>query len=213
MSKILIMGASRGIGLETVRAALEAGHEVHAFARSADSITIENAKLEKLSGDALDVRDVRNALVGVDIVIQTLGAAINPDTILHGTRLFSEATRVLVDAMVAEGVKRLICVTGIGAGDSREHLGLAYRLAFTFSLRRIYDDKDVQEQMVRSSGLDWTLVRPGLLRDGRATGLYQVLEKPEDWKVGPVRRADVALFLVDEAERGACRGKAPVIIA
>ncbi len=213
MSKLLIMGASRGIGLETVKAALESGHAVRAFARSADGIALNDAKLEKFSGDALDADDVKRALSGVDIVIQVLGASINPQTILHGTRLFSDATRVLVDAMSAKGPKRLICVTGIGAGDSRDHLGALYRIAFTLSLKRLYDDKDVQEQIVRGSNLDWTIVRPGLLRDGRATGLYQVLERPEEWKIGPVRRADVALFLIDEAERGACRGKTPAIIA
>lgn len=213
MSKLLVMGASRGIGLETVKAALEAGHEVRAFARSADSITLNDAKLEKFSGDALDANDVKRALSDVETVIQVLGASINPQTLLHGTRLFSDATRLLVDAMSAQGPQRLICVTGIGAGDSRDHLGALYRIAFTLSLKRLYDDKDVQEQIVRNSGLDWTIVRPGILRDGRATGLYQVLETPQEWKVGPVRRADVALFLVDEAERGTYRGKTPAIIA
>ena len=89
MSKFLIMGASRGIGLETVKAALESGHAVRAFARSADGIALNDAKLEKFSGDALDADDVKRALSGVDIVIQVLGASINPQTILHGTRLFS----------------------------------------------------------------------------------------------------------------------------
>ncbi len=212
MTKLLIMGASRGIGLETVKAGLAAGHEVRAFARSADKIAVTNPKLEKFSGDALDGDDVKEALAGVDVVIQVLGAPIDPATLFGGTTLFSDATGILVEAMEKHGPRRLITVTGIGAGDSRDHLDALYRLAFTFTLRRIYDDKGVQERIVQNSSLDWTIARPGLLRDGRATGLYRVLEKPEDWKVGPVRRADVALFLIEEAVNGAYRGQTPVII-
>ncbi|MBU1209727.1 MAG: SDR family oxidoreductase [Alphaproteobacteria bacterium] len=213
MTKILIIGASRGIGLETAKAALDAGHEVRAFARGADKIPLDHPELEKFAGDALEAADIRRALAGVDVVIEVLGAPINPETILTGTRLFSDATRILVDAMEELGPKRLICVTGLGAGDSRDRLGGMFRLFFSLSLARIYDDKDVQERIVMNSKLDWTIARPGILRDGRATGLYRALPDPKDWKAGPIRRADVALFLVDEAERGTYRGKTPMIIA
>ncbi|MDX2289733.1 MAG: SDR family oxidoreductase [Hyphomicrobiaceae bacterium] len=210
--KLLIMGASRGIGLEAVKASLEAGHSVRAFARSAPAMPLNHERLDKIAGDALSRADVASAVAGVDAVIQVLGASVGPATVVNGTTLFSEATRVLVDAMQANGVRRLICVTGLGAGDSRDHLGPLYRLAFTFTLRKIYDDKDIQEQIVRRSGLDWTIARPGLLRDGRATGLYRALDDPKDWKIGPVRRADVALFLVDEAEQGLFIGKTPAVL-
>lgn len=146
MSRLLVIGASRGIGLETVKAALEAGHEVRAFARGAKRIALEHPKLEKINGDALVADDIRAGLDGVDVVVQVLGAPINPETLLTGTRLFSEATRILVDAMEANGPKRLICVTGLGAGDSRGRLGAMFSLVFTLSIARIYDDKDVQER-------------------------------------------------------------------
>ncbi|MBU2581121.1 MAG: NAD(P)H-binding protein [Alphaproteobacteria bacterium] len=213
MSRLLVIGASRGIGLETVKAALEAGHEVRAFARGAKRIALEHPKLEKINGDALVADDIRAGLDGVDVVVQVLGAPINPETLLTGTRLFSEATRILVDAMEANGPKRLICVTGLGAGDSRGRLGAMFSLVFTLSIARIYDDKDVQEQIVKNSKLDWTIARPGILRDGRATGLYRALTDPNDWKAEPIRRSDVALFLVEEAERGLYRGKTPLVIS
>ena len=76
MAKLLVIGASRGIGLETVKAALRAGHSVRALARSAANIPIQNAGLDKVSGDALDSDTIRNALQGVDVVIQTLGVDI-----------------------------------------------------------------------------------------------------------------------------------------
>jgi putative NADH-flavin reductase len=124
MANVLIIGASRGIGLETVRAALRAGHSVRALARSAAGIPIEDANLDKVAGNALDPDTISSALQDIGVVIQTLGVDFSPRLIFEGTRLFSESTRILVDAMKAAGVKRLITVTGLGAGDSRGHGGL-----------------------------------------------------------------------------------------
>ena len=126
MANVLIIGASRGIGLETARAALRAGHSVRALARSGAGIPIQDAKLTKVSGNALDPDTIRNVLRDIDVVIQTLGVDFSPRLVFEGTKLFSESTRILVDAMKAAGVKRLITVTGLGAGDSRGHGGLLY---------------------------------------------------------------------------------------
>ena len=197
MAKVLVIGASHGIGLETVRAALRAGHSVRALARSATTMPIQDANLDKVSGNALDRDTIRNALQDVDVVIQTLGIDFSARAIFEGTTLFSESTRILVDAMKAAGVKRLITVTGLGAGDSRGHGGLLYdAVVFPLLLKRVYDDKDVQEWIIRSSGLDWTIVRPGLLTNSPATGRYRVLTASKDWRFGAIGRADVADFLV-----------------
>jgi len=132
---------------------------------------------------------------------------------LRGTRLFSAATRILVDAMRERGVRRLVAVTGIGAGDGRGHGGFLYdTIAFPLILKRIYDDKDVQEQIIRASGLEWTIVRPGILRDGRATGQARALTDPKDWRAGSVTRADVAAFLVREAFERRFVGLTPLLI-
>ena len=111
MATVLIIGASRGIGLATVHRALEAGHSVRALSRSASAIRLHNSKLEKMDGDAVDGDTIEQALTGVDAVIQTLGVSSTPDLIFTGTCLFSAATRVLVRAMEASTVRRLICVT------------------------------------------------------------------------------------------------------
>ena len=138
MATVLVIGASRGIGLETVKALLAAGHRVRALARAASNIAISDERLEKLDGDALDTSTVERALDGVDAVVQTLGVSFGPDTIFKGTTLFSRATRVLVDAMQAKGVKRLLVVTGAGAGDSRGRLGLVYdAVIFPLVLKRV----------------------------------------------------------------------------
>jgi putative NADH-flavin reductase len=214
MAVVLVIGASRGIGLETVRCALAAGHRVRALARGAASIAIEHVQLERVAADALNRAAVTKALEGTDAVIETLGAPMDMGTVLRGTRLFSAATRILVDAMRERGVRRLVAVTGLGAGDSRGHGGLLYdAIAFPLVLKRIYDDKDVQEQMLRSSGLDWTIVRPGLLRSGPATGRARALTDPKDWTAGSVTRADVADFLVREAFERRFVGQTPLLIA
>jgi len=170
VATVLIIGASRGIGLETVKAALEAGHSVRALARSARRIPVVHPQLEKMAGDALEMAAVKRALSGVDVVTQSLGVSAGPEIVFKPMRFFSKATRVLVTAMEQAHVKRLICVTGFGAGDSRGHGGFLYNLAFHLLLGRVYDDKDVQERIVRSSKLDWVIVRPVILTDGPKTG-------------------------------------------
>src|SRR4029077_2550724 len=134
MATVLIIGASRGIGLETVKATLKAGHSVRALARSARRIRIDHPKLEKMAGDALEMATVKRALTGVDVVAQSLGVSPGPEIILKPTRFFSRATRVLVTAMKEPHVKRLICVTGFGAGNSRGRGGFLYNLAFRLLL-------------------------------------------------------------------------------
>ena len=196
MSTVLIVGASRGVGDETVKLALKAGYSVRAMARSATSIRVRDPKLEKLDGDALDQHTIERALAGVDAVIQTLGVSPTPELIFNGTRLFSAATRILVNTMEASAVKRLICVTGLGAGDSRGHGGLLYDAALYLILGRIYADKDAQEWIIRRSRLDWTIVRPTVLTTGPRRGAYRVLVDARDWRSGFISRADVADFLV-----------------
>jgi putative NADH-flavin reductase len=184
-----------------------------AFGHSAASIPIQNTNLEKVFGDALDTDTIRNALKNVNVVVQTLGVDISPRAIFEPTTLFSQSTRLLIGAMKAAGVKRLIAVTGLGAGDSRGHGGFLYdTVAFPLLLKRVYDDKDVQESLIRSSGLDWIIVRPGLLTNSPATGQYRVLIAPNDWRFGTISRVDVADFIVRQIDDTALIGATPLLI-
>ena len=213
MPVLLVIGASRGVGLETVKRALGDGHRVRALARSAASIAVDQPELKKIQGDALDTATVTSAVAGVDAVINALGATKDLQALFSGTTLFSKATRILIDAMRALDVKRLLAVTGLGAGDSRGHGGFLYdAIVFPLALKRVYDDKDVQEQMIKASGLDWTIVRPGLLTNGPATGRARALVDPKDWRAGSVSRRDVAEFLVREAFERRFVGKTPLLI-
>ena len=105
MAKVLIIGASRGIGLEAVKAVLKAGHSVRALARSARRIRVDHPQLEKMAGDALEMDTVKRALTGIDMVFQSLGVSVGLAIILKPTRFFSKATRVLVTAMEEAQVK------------------------------------------------------------------------------------------------------------
>jgi putative NADH-flavin reductase len=211
VATVLIIGASSGIGLETVKAALKAGHLVRALARSARRIPVDHPKLEKIAGDALEMATVKRALTRVDAVIQSLGVSAGPEIIFEPTRLFSKATQMLVTAMEQAQVKRLICVTGFGAGDSRDRGGFLYSIASHLLLGRIYDDKDVQERIVRRSKLDWVIVRPVILTNGPKTNAYRALVDPRSWTCGFISRADVADFLVKQIDNGAFLHKTPVL--
>ena len=213
MPTLLIIGASRGIGLQAVKSALLAGYTVRALARSAHDIAIDDPRLEKIRGDALDRAAILQALDGASAVIQVLGVPITPMTVLNGTKLFSGATRVLVEAMRIAGVRRLIAVTGLGTGDSRGTTGFLHaRVLFPLILQRIYDDKSAQEEIIRSSGLDWTVVRPGILTDGPATGRYRVLTDAKSWRGGFISRRDVADFLIRQIPDDANIGRTPLLI-
>jgi len=100
VATVLIIGASRGIGLETVKAAVKAGNSVRALARSARRIPVDHPKLEKIAGDALEMATVKRALTGVDAVIQSLGVSAGPEIIFEPARLFSKASQVLVNAIM-----------------------------------------------------------------------------------------------------------------
>lgn len=211
MTNVLIIGASRGIGLEATKQSLSRGHRVRAFARSAGSIDIDHPNLEKRNGDALHQDDVASALEDMDATIQSIGVSLDPRFILGPVTLFSDATRILVSAMEAGGVKRLICVTGYGAGDSRASIGLLQSIPFRLLLGRVYDDKDVQEFIVKRSSLDWVIVRPVFLTHGPRTGRYQVLADRKSWRNGLISRADVADFLIQQIEDNRYLRQTPVL--
>ena len=210
MATLLIIGASRGIGLEATRQALAAGHTVRALSRSAATMPLDHPRLEKRAGNALDSATVEAALEGVDAVIQVLG--IRPAEMFRPVTLFSVATRVLVAAMQARGVRRLIAVTGFGAGECAASIHPLQRLPFRLVFGHAYDDKGEQERIIAASGLDWTIARPGVLIGGAATGRYQVLVEPAKWRNGMIPRADVADFLLLQVSDRSLFRKAPVLV-
>ena len=211
MDRLLIIGASSGIGLATVSAALDAGYRVRAFARGAAGINLTHANLELRAGDALSSDDISNAMHDVDAVVQCLGIPFDTRMLFGPVTLFSAATELLIPAMEHAGVQRLVAVTGFGAGDSAASIHPLQRLGFALVFGRAYADKSRQETLIKASGLDWTLVRPGVLTNG-SNGPHRVLLEQQQWRNGLISRANVASYIVASIGDSSTVHRAPVLV-
>lgn len=184
--KLAIFGATGGTGKQIVAQALEAGHMVTALVRDPAKLGDLTAPITAVTGDVLDQAKVAETVNGADCVIVTLGStANNPDWIV------SEGTKQVISAMQTNGVKRLIVITSIGVGDSKDQVSFAFKMLMKTVLKKAMEDKERQETAVQESGLDWTIIRPGGLVDGPRTGEYTV-GSAQEVKAGQVARADVA---------------------
>src|SRR3990167_8651343 len=123
---ILIVGATRGIGRQLLEQALTSGHAVTALVRDPQRLATQHERLRVVKGDILDSDSVARAMAGQDAVCCTIGVKAPWIRVT----VFSEGTKNLLQAMNKTGVKRLICVTGIGAGDSKGHGGFLYDYIF-----------------------------------------------------------------------------------
>jgi len=213
MTKLVVIGGSSGVGLACAKEALARGYEVRMFARSATRSALSHGRLERVDGDALIPADVDRALDGANIVLQTLGVPLDRRLITGPITLFSESTAVLIPAMETAGITRLVALTGFGAGDSNPAVSALQRPGFNLLLGKAYGDKGAQERLIESSALDWTIARPGVLRNGSKTGEYRVITDPAKWRNGVIRRADVADFMVGAAVSGERIAQAPVLIS
>lgn len=197
---ILIMGATSGIGKCAMDEAVERGLHVRAFARSAD--TLEASPLvQPFAGDARSTDDVTRALEGTRAVIVALGIKERLSMLWQEETLFSDSARVLIDAMQTTGPKRVVVVTGFGAGRSRQAMSALESFGHKAVLGKPYADKDRQEALFMDSDLDWTVARPVILRNSPRSGRIQVLRDPSTWRNGLVSRTDVAMYLVDAVEQ------------
>jgi putative NADH-flavin reductase len=194
--RILVIGATGGTGREIVAQALAVGDEVTALARKPEKMRVTHDRLRVVRGDVLDYGSVEAAMRRQDAVLCALGHK----RWLYPTRILSRGTDNIVHAMKAIGVRRLVCETSLGVGDSFARMGLYYTLfVIPFILPFYFWDKDRQEQVVRASTLDWVIVRPGALTNGRARGQYR--HGPDVgsrlWTVR-ISRADVAAFMLKQ---------------
>ncbi len=204
---ITIIGATAGVGLQAVRQALAGGHTVTAMARDTASLP-DQPRLIKLNGSATVTADVQRAIAGADAVLLTIGSKSK-----KATTLYSDAARALLAATAGTRFAApVLAITGFGIGDSGPYLNLLMRLVVKGLLRHQSADKAVLEQLLADSALDWEIVRPGILSDGPLTETYQVLPKlQKGMKVGKISRADVAHFLLQEAEKPTLLHQCPAL--
>ena len=204
--KVLIIGATGATGQILMREALAQGHEVTALARNPSAVAPEDPGLRVLQGNALEVSSVEAAVAGQDAVLSALGTRSS-----RPTTLFSESTQNVISAMNKHGVRHLVCITGIGVGDSKGHVGFLYdRIIRPFVVKNIYDDKERQEEAIKQSDLDWVIVRPARLTDEPAKGEYKVF-LGGSYKAKTISRADVADFMLAQLTDDTYVHKTPVI--
>ncbi|PUA82279.1 NAD(P)-dependent oxidoreductase [Nocardioides currus] len=201
---LTVIGATGSVGRHVVQQALAEGHRVTALTRRPEQVEPREG-LEVIGGDVLDPVAVRSAVEGRDAVVVALGDG------RRGT-VREAGTRAVVEAMQAGGVRRLVVQSTLGAGDSRANLDLVWKhLMFGLLLRKAYADHQRQEEVVRASGLDWTIVRPAAFTDGPRTGSYQRGFGPEAASTLKISRADVAHALLRELGEEAEVGRAVAV--
>lgn len=206
--KVLVLGATGGTGREIVCEAQARGHSLTALVRSPErALALSGVHL--VIGDARDEAALLKALEGCEGVISALGTGVSP---FKEVTLLSTATKALIAAMQVSGTKRLVCITGMGAGDSRGHGGILHdRVIQPLLLAKVYEDKERQEEFVRASALDWVLVRPTVLNNKAGTGQIRVLTNLSGFHGGTISRKDVARFVVDQLVERTWLGKTPLI--
>jgi len=194
--RVLVIGASGGTGREIVRQALEQGHHVTALVRNPARMSGPNPHVAVVTGDVMDPASLASAMRDQDAVLCALGHKrwAGP------SRILSQGTHNVVEAMSAAGVRRLIVETALGVGDSAGRLGLYYTLfVIPFILPFYWFDKGRQERVVRECGLEWVIVRPGQLTNDVRRGRYQHGPRVGNylWSVS-ISRADTAEFMLKQ---------------
>ncbi len=201
--KLIVFGASGRTGRRILQQAA-ATDEVTAFERTERVLPAHRLFV----GDALDPDAVGAAMAGQDAVLSALGP--RPD---GPQDLCSRAMKLILDAMQARGVRRIVVITGAMIGHPHDRLGLAYHvIEKTKRARRAIADGRLEEQELRDSGLDYTIVRPPRLTDEAFTGRYRVGESIEISSFASVSRADVADFMLRAVRTPEWIGRAVGII-
>ena len=196
--KLLIIGGTGKTGRELIQQGLEQGHDITALVRKPERLKYDHPKLRVIKGNVLIPDTLETAVRSQDAVLSALGHK----RFIIKTSILSEGTRNIIHAMDKYGVSRLICITSLGINDSRFKLGLYYTL-FTIPVILLFYflDKSKQEKLIMNSKLDWTIVRPGQLTNGK---------KRLKYKHGPnlgsyiltkmISRADVAHFMLSQLD-------------
>jgi putative NADH-flavin reductase len=193
--KLLVFGATGGTGRAIVDQGLDQGHVVTAFVRNPAALTTQHERLKLAQGDVLDYPSVEAAVQGQEAVLSALGVRV-----LKKNTVLSDGTKNIIRAMEQHGVRRFVCESSLGVGDSKGQLGWLFNsVIIPLFLRNVFRDKEVQEQSITQSGLDWIIVRPAALTNGPRTGVYRSGFGPTDRTIkARIARADVADFMVKQ---------------
>lgn len=199
--KITVVGGSSGTGAQVVKLAAQKGHDVSCVSRSGATELPDGVR--DIKADALETDAIRSAVAGADAVVVTVGGAKGQ------SRHRAQVTRSVVAAMQDAGVRRLIVQSSLGVGDSMQLMPGPARLFARVVMATALADHAEQEAVVAESSLDWTVVRPGGLSSGPATGDYLAQESADGRPMkGMIARADVAAHIVSILDDPATFGRA-----
>lgn len=207
--KLLVFGGTGDIGLAVVEAALQGGHEVTAFVRSPGKLGDLRERVRVVEGDLTDAESVRAALPGHDAVITALGSS--PDA--GQLDVPATAMRILVDAMRATGVSRLVGLAGGAVTLPGERKPLSQRVTSALVrllARNVVEAKQRELAVVHASDLDWTMVRPPRVVEGGPSGRVEIGDRLHGFRV---TRGDVGAAMVELATTSAHLREAPYVSA
>jgi putative NADH-flavin reductase len=194
--RILVFGASGQAGHELVRQAVERGHSISAFVRTPAKLNAPSS-VRVIQGDVADAAAVNAVVPEHDAVVSALGVS----TPLKHDRAVIVGVEHIVRAMEKHDVRRLIYLSFIGVRESRSAVGFVLRYIAPIPLRQEIADHEVKEAVIRSSKLEWTIVRPPKFTNGPRTETYRSGENITTIKPVPlISRADVAHFIIRELE-------------
>ena len=188
--KLFVIGATGRTGREIVEQALDRGYHVTAFVRSPENITLKNERLTVVKGNAMDEKQLFDAMQNHDAVVSTLGPrkVFKPGSILHDSAL------AITRAMNRAGVKRLVVLSA-----AAHFPGIPNRIA-SFIMRNHMRDSLAMEEVVQANGLDWTIARPPRLTQEDYT-TYRSREGAAPKMGFTVSRKAVAAFMLDAIEQ------------
>jgi putative NADH-flavin reductase len=187
---LLIVGANGKTGRALVQQSCELGHNVTALVHHAPSQPMHGARI--LQGDARDVELLDSAVTGQQAIIDTVGTR-KP---FLKTTLETDVARSLIAAMQHHSVRRVVAVSSIGVGDSIVNMPALYRPLIPMFFRGAMPDKAGMEAQFRSSGLEWTIVRPAGLTDGPITDAVRIVTPDSRRHVRRISRADLSAFIL-----------------
>jgi len=203
--RLVIFGSTGGTGRRLVERAIAEGHEVTAFAKDPSRMPAHHQRLKVVVGDAFDAEKVREAVAGNEAVISVLGSReasnpLRPRSPGDPDGPASAGSGNIIAAMKEHGLRRLVCQTAWGVGESKQDPGFAgaffMKVLVPPLLRDEYADKEAQEEIVRESDLEWTIVRPMILTNGPWTNDYRVAIDLKPGRRPYISRADAADFLI-----------------
>jgi putative NADH-flavin reductase len=195
MMKLLIFGATRGTGCQLVMQALAAGHQVTAIVRRPEAITIDHPALTVRRGDVLDPETLGGVAIGHDAVLSSIGMA-NADP----TVLYSEGMRNIIAMMVEARVQRLMCVTASGLDPGPLLQRLIAKPILWRLFKHGFTDMMLMEEIVKQSGLTWTIMRPPRLTDGKRTGRTTTAIDTHLTRGFMISRADLADYMLQHID-------------